>query len=197
MYIKGIKIQIREDIAFQKKLHDKEWLKTMSHQILSKIEETDEFRNASSVALYHAIAGEVQTSDFINKWYKEKQIYLPVIEGDNLTLRLYSGPESVKAGVFGILEPIPTNNSGDPDISLIIVPGVAFDRNRNRMGRGKGYYDRLLKHNEAYKIGICYGFQLIEEVPVEHFDIPMDMIITESEVIRHETDSANHNIFNN
>lgn len=184
MYEKEIKTQIREDITFQKKQQDKEWLETMSHHILSKVEETDAFRNATTIALYHAIPGEVQTAAFINKWHKEKLLFLPVIDGEHLRMYPYSGPQSLKRGVFGILEPIPNSDIKIPEISLIIVPGVAFDKNRNRMGRGKGYYDRFLKHTKAYKIGICYGFQLINEVPAEPFDIPMDMVITESEVIR-------------
>ena len=65
-------------------------------------------------------------------------------------------------------------------IDLVIVPGVAFDRDGNRLGRGKGYYDRLLPRiPSAYKVGICFPFQIIEEVPAEPFDIRMDEIITQ------------------
>ena len=64
-------------------------------------------------------------------------------------------------------------------IDLIIVPGVGFDRQGNRLGRGKGYYDRLLPRiPSAYKIGICFPFQLVEEIPAEPFDIRMDEIVT-------------------
>lgn len=151
---------------------------------MERLEESELFQQASCVALYHAIPGEVQTAAFIEKWYKEKTLLLPVIEGNDLRLLPYTGPDSLKAGIFGILEPthetqiIPENL-----INLIIIPGVAFDRNHNRLGRGKGYYDRLLSSISAPKIGICYDFQLIETVPTEPFDQKMDLIITEKEII--------------
>ena len=73
----------------------------------------------------------------------------------------------------------------DPsEIELIIVPAVAFDRNGNRLGRGKGFYDRLLQTTSATKIGVGYDFQLIEEIPAEPHDIPMDMVITQKHYIK-------------
>lgn len=69
------------------------------------------------------------------------------------------------------------------EIDLIIVPGVAFDRQRNRLGRGKGFYDRLLSTLNVPKIGISYDFQLKDQIPVEPFDRKMDLIITEKEII--------------
>lgn len=153
---------------------------------MKRLEETDLFRQASCIALYHAIPGEVQTADFIEKWYREKQILLPVVDGDDLRLFLYKGKESLKAGVFGILEPDRTQASASEEkTDLIIIPGVAFDRQRNRLGRGKGYYDRLLASIQAPKVGICYDFQLVNNLPVESFDQEMDLIITETELIIH------------
>ena len=97
---------------------------------------------------------------------------------------LYAGKESLKTGVFGILEPSEDCEAvPESEIDLIIVPGVAFDRQLNRMGRGKGYYDRLLSTLQAPKIGICFDFQLQDTVPTESFDKKMDMIITEKEII--------------
>lgn len=151
---------------------------------MKRLEENNLFQQASCVALYHAIPGEVQTALFIEKWYKEKTLLLPVIEGNDLRLVPYAGPNSLKAGIFGILEPTDeTQMIPENQIDLIIVPGVAFDRAHNRLGRGKGYYDRLLSGLSAPKIGICYDFQLIDVVPTEPFDRKMDLIITEKEII--------------
>lgn len=155
-----------------------------SKKILNRLEETALFRSASSIALYYAIPGEVQTAAFIEKWHHKKQLLLPLIEGDHLRLLTYTGKESLKPGAFGIPEPDGTTPPvPESDIDLIIVPGVAFDRQCNRMGRGKGYYDRLLSTTKAPKIGICFDFQLLESIPVEPFDIKMDMIITEKEIV--------------
>lgn len=172
-------------MASLKRSYPKTVLYNLSEKILKRLEETDLFRQASSIALYHAIRGEVQTAAFIEKWYLKKQLLLPVIEGDDLHLVPYRGKESLKSGVFGILEPTAAEEVLQTEYSpdLIIVPGVAFDRSLNRTGRGKGYYDRLLSTLEAPKIGICFNFQLQESIPVESFDKKMDLIITESEII--------------
>ena len=151
---------------------------------MKQLEETELFRQASCVALYHAIPGEVQTAGFIEKWFDKKSLFLPLVINDHLRLLPYKGNEHLTPGVFGILEPTDIEaTSPQSDIDLIIVPGVAFDRQLNRMGRGKGYYDRLLSTLQAPKIGICFDFQLQDSVPVEPFDKRMDMIITEKEVI--------------
>lgn len=151
---------------------------------MQRLEETDLFRQASCVALYHAIPGEVQTAEFIEKWHEEKKLLLPVIEGNDLHLVLYTGKDSLKAGVFGILEPTEEAQTvSEEEIDLMLVPGVAFDRQHNRLGRGKGYYDRLLATLKAPKVGICYDFQLLDTIPTESFDKKMDMIMTEKETI--------------
>lgn len=171
-------------MASLKKSFSKTTLQETSAKIMQRLEETDLFRQASCIALYHAIPGEVQTAEFIEKWYEEKKLLLPVIEGNDLRLLLYTGKDAVKAGVFGILEPTEESQSvAEEEIDLIIVPGVAFDRRHNRLGRGKGYYDRLLSTLKAPKIGICYDFQLLDTIPVESFDKKMDIIVTEKEII--------------
>ena len=107
------------------------------------------------------------------------------MQGNDLQLLPYQGKEAVRRGPFGIWEPAfsPESISIEKEIDLIIVPGVAFDRQLNRLGRGKGYYDRLLTTLQVPKIGIAYSFQLRKQVPVEAFDRKMDLLITEKEII--------------
>lgn len=69
------------------------------------------------------------------------------------------------------------------DVDLFIVPGVAFDRKGNRLGRGSGYYDRLLTGIGVPKIGLAYSFQIVAEVPHSSYDVPMTMVITEEETL--------------
>ncbi len=151
---------------------------------MGRLEETELFRQASCIALYHALPGEVQTADFIEKWHKQKRLLLPIVKGNDLQLLLYAGKESVKTGAFGIWEPTEECEVvPEEEIDLVIVPGVAFDRQHNRLGRGKGFYDRLLSTLSAPKIGICYDFQLKELIPIEPFDKKMDLILTEKETL--------------
>ena len=87
--------------------------------------------------------------------------------------------ESMKAGEqFGILEPVGEIYESYEKIELMIIPGVAFDDKLHRMGRGRGFYDRLLSVAQSTKIGICYDFQMVENVPVEEFDVVMNNVVT-------------------
>ena len=87
---------------------------------------------------------------------------LPVVKGNELELRTYKGADQLQTGSFHIQEPLGTAFPSPASIDLAIIPGVSFDRRGNRLGRGKGYYDRLLNKLNVYKIGICFQFQLTE-----------------------------------
>lgn len=148
---------------------------------MQQVEALEEFRRAGTVLLYWSMEDEVQTHAFVNRWYERKCLLLPCVDGDELRLRQYTGPECLKAGEqFGIGEPVGPEFTDLDRVELIIVPGVAFDRSGNRMGRGRGFYDRLLKSTpNAYKVGVAFGFQMVESVPVEEFDVPMNRVISE------------------
>ena len=161
-----------------------------SNAIMAQVEQLPAFQKATVVLLYWSMADEVQTHDFVNRWYQDKVLLLPCVDGDNLRLRQYTGPECMVAGEqFGIGEPASRDRMGaagsdewtDLDsIKLIIVPGVAFDHQGNRMGRGRGFYDRLLKSTPmAFKVGVAYNFQLLDTIPVEDHDVKMDYVISE------------------
>ena len=167
MELRKAKQTFREDMASLKRSYTKTTLLDLSAKIMDQLEETDLFQQASCIALYHAIPGEVQTAGLIEKWYRKKRLLLPLIKGNDLQLLLYAGKESLKTGVFGILEPSEDCEAvPESEIDLIIVPGVAFDRQHNRLGRGKGFYDRLLSTLDVPKIGICYDFQLKDQIPI-------------------------------
>ena len=81
---------------------------------------------------------------------------------------------------MSIPEPVGPEYTTLEKVDMIVVPGVAFDRKRNRMGRGRGFYDRLLKSTpNAVKVGVAFDFQIFDAIPVEPFDVPMDVVITE------------------
>ncbi len=146
---------------------------------MASLEAHPVFQEADTVLLYHSLKDEVDTHDFIRRWSSRKRLLLPAVVGDGLELRLYRDPRSLAVGRFGIEEPVGEAFTDYEAVRLAVVPGVAFDREGNRLGRGKGYYDRLLPHiPAAYKIGICYAYQLVDKVPAEPFDIRMDEIIT-------------------
>ena len=171
------KKELRLHIKNLKKQHSKEALKEQSELILNKLEENNLFIESKTVMLYSSLPDEVQTHDFLEKWRNEKKIILPTVVGDDIIPVELSEETEFAVGDFNILEP--QNKPYDGDYDLIVVPGVAFDRNGNRIGRGKGYYDRFLcKHLNVKRIGICFDFQLVENVPTEDNDIKMDEIIS-------------------
>lgn len=157
----------------------------ISDKIFEQIEQTDAFKNASTILSYWSMSDEVITHKTVERWSKYKKVYLPVVKGSDLELVRFEGKEKMKPeSVYGILEPTSHEKVEIKDIQLVIVPGVAFDTSCNRMGRGKGYYDRLLSESNAVKIGVAFSFQVVDEVPVEPHDIPLDMVATESTIIQ-------------
>lgn len=111
------------------------------HRIYSSI------LRATNVLLYHSLPDEVITHEFIQKWHLKKNIFLPYVDNDYLQVRKYIAGE-LKTGKFGIEEPTGPEIYDLSNIDLVIVPGMAFDIKGNRLGRGKGYYDKLLRKNE-------------------------------------------------
>jgi len=158
-----------------------------SKKICNRLEQTDLFKASNCVALYCAIDNEVQTSELIEAWRTKKQIVLPIISGENMFFSTYTGKENLIKGVLGIAEPI-SNEIVSPDsIDLFIVPGIAFDYDCNRLGRGKAYYDRYLSHTDKSIIGLCYDFQLLEQIPWEKHDKKMTFVLTESIIVSSTT----------
>lgn len=153
-----------------------------SHPIMQQVEQLAQFQKANTILLYWSMDDEVHTHDFVNRWYQQKTILLPCVDGNDLRLRQYTGPECLISGEqFGIGEPSGPEYTALDNIEMIIVPGVAFDSFNHRMGRGRGFYDRLLKSTpKAFKVGVAFDFQMVELVPTESFDVPMDAVICES-----------------
>lgn len=154
--------------------------------IWAAVEESEEFVSARKVLIYMDIPGEVPTSDFIRKWSPDKQFVLPLVSGDRLELYDYD-PEHLKPGYRGILEPDGATSPVPPeDLDLALVPGVAFSPEEPgtpfpgcvtmpcwRMGRGRGFYDRLLPDVRCRCFGIGFSFRWLPSVPLDPWDAPL------------------------
>ena len=149
-----------------------------SAQVWTQIESHPCFLRATHVLLYWSMPGEVHTHDFIWHWQDKKRIILPVISGEQLRMVPFEGTASLRKHAHLKLSEPQGNDFPDPQaIELAIVPGIAFDRSLHRLGRGKGYYDRLLPQLRTYNIGVCFDFQLLDEISVEEWDVSMDEVI--------------------
>lgn len=184
MDIQELKKQLRKEVAQHKKQYSAQALAAFSLSAVHRLQNLEDFKSAQTICLYHALPDEINTHEVIEKYYECKNIILPVVVGDDLLLKPYKGIEHTTSGPFGIIEPAQYIEPISPEaIDLIIIPGMAFDRTGNRLGRGRGFYDRLLKTVKAPRIGICFDFQLFENIPTEPFDMRMNKIVTNTEVV--------------
>ncbi|HOU74530.1 MAG TPA: 5-formyltetrahydrofolate cyclo-ligase [Tenuifilum sp.] len=175
-----LKNQIRKAIKSHRLLLDPFLARERASYVFAEIESMEQFQKATTVLAFWSLPDEINTHDFVIKWAGSKRMVLPVVVGDELELRLFNGVENMeKSGGFGIMEPKTGSIVNADEIDFAIIPGVAFDRNGNRLGRGKGYYDRTLPLlRNAVKVGIAYEFQIIDSVPVSEHDIPVDLVVS-------------------
>lgn len=131
-----------------------------------------------TILLYWALPDEVQTSGLVEALsLAGHTVLLPVVVGDDLELRVYHGLSSMAPGPFGILEPQCSVFTDYDAIDLAVVPGRAFTLDGARLGRGRGYYDRLLPHLSCPKVGLCFPWQIVPAIPMDAHDIPMDVVL--------------------
>lgn len=153
-----------------------------AEEVFSRLEQSAAFLLAERILMYHSLPDELPTIAFLEKWGKRKRFFLPRVNGVNLDILPYDRSR-LELGSFHIEEPTGDDLTDPSEIELIVVPAVAYDRRGNRLGRGKGFYDRLLQTTRATKIGVGYDFQLFDELPVEEHDVPMDIVITQRHYI--------------
>ena len=176
-----MKKALRNKIKEQKRQVPEEELAFLSEKISERIYSDEMVEKSQFIMAYCSLPDEVESMRLIDRLYRRgKTILLPVVMGDDMVLRRYAGRESMNRGAFNIWEPAGEEFVDYDKIEMALVPGVAFDRSGHRLGRGKGYYDRFLPMiPQAEKVGVCFGFQMVSEVPCESFDIVMDRVITE------------------
>ena len=178
------KSELRNKIKETKLQFSERRLEELSLSVMDRLLEHPAIKSASTVMLYHSLPDEVSTNKAIEKLSEQgKTVVLPVTTDNNgnMELRVYEKGKVLLQGRFGIMEPIGTKYDKLETISVAVIPGLAFDLSMHRLGHGKGYYDRFLTNlKKAYKIGICFSFQLLIQIPTDEHDVQMDEIITDS-----------------
>lgn len=153
-----------------------------SAKIVDILMNLPEIKTCESLAVYFALSNEVNVDSLISRAIEMgKSVFAPKCHGDNMTFYKVKSVSDVRAGYFGVREPV--GNEETDKIDVIIVPMVAFDDELNRLGHGKGYYDRFLFGKEALKIGVAFEAQR-EDFLSEKHDMKMDIIVTEEGVLR-------------
>lgn len=147
---------------------------------MKKLLSMPEVADAEIILMYYSLPDEVNTHESVELLARQgKTVLLPkVIDGENMEIRVYEKPGDLTKGSYGIMEPDGKLFTDYARIATAVVPGMSFDKGNNRLGRGKGYYDRFLKKiPQAYKIGVCFDFQKEKNIPHEENDIKMDTVI--------------------
>lgn len=171
---------------------DPRWLRAASNDLcqrLTQFVDQPEMAGRSHILAWTAFfPGEVDLTSFISRQLGVRRLYLPRVASDASMHFLSVGEgwsQSLAAGAFGIPEPDGSGDSYDTknaDQTIVLVPGLAFDSDGNRLGRGRGHYDRFLGRPQmraAVKVGICWSLQLIERVPTQSHDVELDFICHE------------------
>lgn len=176
------KNEIRKKIRDLKSMLLEKERQSAADDVFRRVENTAAFMVAERILMYHSLPDELSTRAFLTKWSNRKRFYLPRVNGVNLEILPYDETR-LELGAFHIEEPTGNDVVNPDDIDLIIVPGVAYDNRGNRVGRGKGFYDRLLRSMRAIKIGIGYEFQIVNEIQAESHDVKMDLVISPSSCV--------------
>lgn len=162
-------------------------------RIAEALSSIPEWRDASRVALFSSLPGEVDTRPIWDAARQaSKSVLFPrVIPGTRLEFAFVEEPAQLEAGRFGVLQPGLDCSKGSLNAeTLVLVPGLAFDRVGGRLGRGAGYYDRALLEasnsarmsagSRPCRFGIGFELQIVSSVPMGRYDVKMDGVLTEA-----------------
>lgn len=153
-----------------------------SAQILRELLKQKEFKKAKRIMFYITFAQEVDTQEMIKEARKQnKEIFIPICDSKTKTLTpcLFKEESQLRKGAYGVAEPAEVVPFSIDKLDLVIVPGLAFDKAGNRLGRGKGYYDRFLEHRfrKAPSIGLAFDFQILPNLTYTSKDARVDKIL--------------------
>ena len=178
---------IRKQIAAQRARLDVAWITKSSQHIATKVQAHSLFNASQTIALYSALPGEVDLQHLFKPcWQQKKRTCVPVFEAEtNQYVFAEITPDTaLHLGRYQIPEPSNPQVISLEEIDLMLVPGVAFNPNTgDRLGRGGGYYDRLLASFSGHTFGIGFSFQLFNSIPIEPTDQPVNALVTEDQLI--------------
>jgi len=187
------KKMLRSEILIKRNKIDIVEKEKMDKKILDKFYDSEYYKKSKHIFIYISYDSEINTKEIIYNALKDnKKIYVPRTEFKTRVMDAVeiTSLDNLIESDYGILEPSIREPHIDPnELDLIVVPGVAFDRNGGRVGYGAGFYDRYFKkisedkREKVIKLALAYDFQVLEKVPMNEQDIPVSYIITEKEFI--------------
>ena len=180
MTVQEEKKRVRAEMLAKRRALTWDEVQKASKCIAQRIAQTDVYKNSKSIALYMPIDNEVDVTILMEMAISDgKTAFLPRVSGKQMEFYRYEGRESLRAGRYGILEPISSEAMTADETALIVMPGTAFSRHGARIGYGGGWYDRLLADAApgSVRLGVAYDFQVLDDLPSEAHDVPLTGVV--------------------
>jgi len=179
-----MKNQLKELILEKRNSLPKQEIIEKSRKIKGNLSNLDYYKKSKTIMFFVSFNSEVDTHDMIRDALKNKPVVVPKVAHHEIEPSLIIDFDNLIPGKFGVLEPIETMKIAYKNINLVLVPGIVFDKEGHRIGYGFGYYDKFLKKvPKAIKIGLAFDFQVVDKIPKETHDVPVDLIVTEKRVV--------------
>lgn len=173
------KKELRRKIREKKRAMTPEEIQSASQKLKELFLVTEQYRGAKTVYGYLPYNQEVRTVPILEQALADgKRVAVPKIFGDEMKFIYLTDLNRVAASNLGIPEPVADEPVADDHTALVLMPGLAFDKEGHRIGYGGGYYDKFLAEESAHPtVALCYEFQIVEQLPTEEFDIPVDLVL--------------------
>lgn len=174
------KKELRAVIREKKRAMTVEQIENTSRLLGEKFAACPQYQNARTIYGYMPYNQEVRTVPMLERALQEgKQVAVPKVYGDTMRFILVTDLTRMKKSDMGIPEPVDDGPVADDPTALVLMPGLAFTSRGDRMGYGGGYYDKFLSAEPDHPtVALCYDFQIVESLPTEEYDIPVDLVLT-------------------
>ena len=173
------KKELRSYIRQQKRAMTQEQIQEASARLAELLYQTPEYRAAKTIYFYLPYNQEVRTVPMVEQaWADGKQVAVPKVYDDEMRFIYLTDMSQVDKGYSGIPEPIADAPVANDPEALVLMPGLAFDKEGHRIGYGGGFYDKFLAAEPHHPtVALCYAFQMVEQIPVDDYDIPVDRVL--------------------
>ena len=173
------KTELRKTVRARKRAMTEEQIQEKSEALTRLFLQSEEYRNARSIYGYLPYNQEVRTVPLLEQALRDgKRVAVPKCYGDEMRFIWMEDLSLVEKGYAGIPEPIADGPVADDETALVLMPGMAFDKEGHRIGYGGGFYDKYLAREGSHPtLALCYDFQVVSHLETEEFDIPVDKVL--------------------
>ncbi|MBR4016600.1 MAG: 5-formyltetrahydrofolate cyclo-ligase [Oscillospiraceae bacterium] len=170
---------LRREIREKKRAMTEEEILRRSRDLMAQFVNTPAYRNAKTIYGYLPYNQEVRTVPMLEQALRDgKKVAVPKVYGEEMRFIYLDDLSQVEKSEMGIPEPVADGPVADDKTALVLMPGLAFTERGDRMGYGGGFYDRFLAEEPGhYTLALCYDFQMLESLPTEEYDIPVDAVL--------------------